>query len=649
MGRGGGGDGGGRPVFPPAPLTPIVQYEQPPRKGGGLRTLGKVMGWAAICAIVIVLGLAGGAYLWAHESVASTAAHSRDVRLAQKHLAVPLPGRATIALVLGYDYRANEAKGTPSRSDTLMLLRADPERRAISLLSLPRDLYVGIYCPDQSGKPALRFRAKINSAYANCGAEGALATVEQLTGLPINYLITVNFHGFKEVVDRVGGVWLDIDRRYFNDHGGPTGYATINLYPGYQKVSGSDALDYVRYRHTDSDFVRVERQQQFVKALKQQVEASFSPFSLPGLVGAITHNVEVGVGGGGGLSLGTVLSYARFAYELPGGHMVQTRIDGLTGSSDVTASQDSVMAAVRDFLNPDVGVAAAATDVALGRKPKPAKKPAAASAPAVAKTSLTVLNGNGVPGSASNASYLLALRGYRVVVPPSGKPANAPNWNYFHTTIYFDPAQPGAKAAAGQVAKLFGDAKVEQMGPDIAPLSSGAMVVATVGQTFHGSLTPPPTPAQPVIVHEAPRVLANSYTSSAVASLLQGVRRDIPFRLMAPTVVEANSRPDPAMPIRAYSLKKGVKAVRLVFQSGMGDYWGIEETTFADAPVLKGANLRRMIKGRTYDLYYSGSNLHMVVLRWRGVTYWVVNSLQDNLSNETMLAIATGLRPLQGK
>ena len=62
---------------------------------------------------------------------------------------------------------------------------------------------------------------KINSAYATCGAKGALATVSALTGLPINYIITVDFRGFRLLVDKLGGVWMDIDRRYFNDHGGP--------------------------------------------------------------------------------------------------------------------------------------------------------------------------------------------------------------------------------------------------------------------------------------------------------------------------------------------------------------------------------------------------------------------------------------------
>jgi len=66
-------------------------------------------------------------------------------------------------------------------------------------------------------------------------------------------LITVNFHGFKLLVNKLNGVYVDVDRRYLNTQGGPSGFATINLQPGYQQLDGQQALDFVRYRHTDSD------------------------------------------------------------------------------------------------------------------------------------------------------------------------------------------------------------------------------------------------------------------------------------------------------------------------------------------------------------------------------------------------------------
>ena len=104
-------------------------------------------------------------------------AHSADVKEAQTTLdGVPPADKAAIALVIGYDRRHGEAEGTPSRSDTLMLLRADPQTDSISMLSFPRDLIVEIRCPGSV------FTSKINAAYSTCGAKGALDTVRNLTG-----------------------------------------------------------------------------------------------------------------------------------------------------------------------------------------------------------------------------------------------------------------------------------------------------------------------------------------------------------------------------------------------------------------------------------------------------------------------------------
>src|SRR5207247_10145669 len=88
--------------------------------------------------------------------------------------------------------------------------------------------------------------------------------------------------------------------------------------------------------------------------------------------------------------------------------------------------------------------------------------------------STTVLNGNGVTGSAANAAYELGQRGYSVLTPPSGQPQNAPRFNYFRTTVYYDAAQPKAKAAAAQLANLFGDADVKPLPPTMTPLAHGA-------------------------------------------------------------------------------------------------------------------------------------------------------------------------------
>jgi polyisoprenyl-teichoic acid--peptidoglycan teichoic acid transferase len=177
----------------------------------------------------------------------------------------PEPDGPRTLLVLGSDRRAATAvdgrAGVP-HSDTIVLLRLDPDRNRIAVLSLPRDLAVKI-----PGYAGLR---KINEAYDHGGPPKTLATVKALFGdkLEINGVIDVDFNGFQRAVNAVGGVYADVDRDYTNPEG--TGFATIDVKAGYQRLVGSDALAYVRYRHTDSDLFRNARQQEFLRQASRQ-------------------------------------------------------------------------------------------------------------------------------------------------------------------------------------------------------------------------------------------------------------------------------------------------------------------------------------------------------------------------------------------
>jgi LCP family protein required for cell wall assembly len=498
---------------------------------------------------------------------------------------------------------------------------------------------VDVTCPGRS-----TYRGRINQAYSDCGTTGTLQTVRKLTGLSIHYLVTVDFRGFRQVVDSVGGVWLDVDRRYFNDRGGPFGYATINLQPGYQKLTGYQALDFVRYRHTDSDLYRLARQQRFVRALKAQIKDQLSGTSLaltvPKLVSAITKNVEVGRGGGKKVDIDLLRSYAFFAYELPPGHVFQSTIDGLEGFAELTTPIENIRSAVQEFANPDVESPDKATAVALNEKPKKT----AAKAPPARDTTITVLNGNGVEGAAANTSYLLGQRGYAMLGPPDGLSADAPSFDYFKTEIHYDPAQAGAKPAAQKVAALFGTEEIFPVAPAIAARSSGAMLSVVVGKTFHGTLAEAP-------VDKTPKKEPAAVSPGADAALpyLRERASKVPFKLMVPTVIARGSWIDRERPVRMYWIdedEREHKTIRLTYFMGSGEYWGVQMTDWQDAPVLSDKNHARRIGGRAYELHYSGAKLRMVVLRHGGASYWVVNTLSNKLSNETMLAIAKGLKPL---
>jgi LCP family protein required for cell wall assembly len=619
VGRGAEANGNGHAVYPPAAVSAVTRYEQPPLPGRtGLRLVGRILFLTLLVALSLALAAAGGLYLWFHQSVAAIRCHEADCRTAQKRLVThALPGQAAIALLIGYDYRVGDPTAVGSRSDTVI---------------------VPIYC-----KNGLVTDDRINSAYSRCGSTGTLETVKHLTGLPVNYLIKVNFHGFKEIVDQMGGVWMDVDRRYYNKNVGSaaTNFANINLQPGYQQLGGGSALEFVRYRHTDSDLYRLARQQQFVRAFKEQVAKNFDVTKLQGIVSTVTHNVEVAACKAC-LSDTTVLRYALFAATLPNGHFFQDRINGVEGYSELRASTTSIQDAVNQFVNPDVTVAKVANATALGRKVK-------TRTPAPQQTTMTVLNGNGVPGSAANASYLLAQRGYLMVLPPNGLEPNAPTSPYFHSQIYFDKKQKGAKEAAVALQKLMQPADVRPLPkqPQLRALDPGSMLLVIVGQTFHNTL--PKAPVVEVPKRQPPYV---RFDRGPGDELLRPLASKVPFRLQVPTVLERSSNPDTLpsdKPVRLYWIdgRGKHKAVRLIFRSGTNEFWGIEETNWRDAPVLADRSFQHNLGGREFSLYYSGSHLHMVVLRSGDTSYWVVNTLLDSLSNETMLAIAKGLKPMR--
>ncbi|HVQ54847.1 MAG TPA: hypothetical protein VMT25_06695, partial [Thermoanaerobaculia bacterium] len=129
-------------MLPPGALSPITIYRQPePPRRSRWAFVRTALAWAGVLLLVAIGSAAGGAYLWFHQSVAEVVASTPEVKVAAKRLEVALPGQPATALVIGYDKRAGEGKGATSRSDTIMLVRADPDTKSISMLSFPRDLY----------------------------------------------------------------------------------------------------------------------------------------------------------------------------------------------------------------------------------------------------------------------------------------------------------------------------------------------------------------------------------------------------------------------------------------------------------------------------------------------------------------------------
>ena len=214
MGRAAPFNGNGRAVFPPGvrtPMTPVPAARAGAARALGARPDGRRCGRSSSRSSSRA-GRPARAYLRAHRFVAAVAPKTKQDKAAANRLDVAVPGQPTTALVIGTDKRRGPEAEVTGRSDTLMLVRADPQTDSISLLSFPRDLLVNIKCPGHFDHVD-----RINAAFSECGSLGSLLTVRALTGLPINYFITVNFRGFLQLVNNLGGVWVDVDRRYLCD------------------------------------------------------------------------------------------------------------------------------------------------------------------------------------------------------------------------------------------------------------------------------------------------------------------------------------------------------------------------------------------------------------------------------------------------
>jgi LCP family protein required for cell wall assembly len=228
---------------------------------------------AAATATSILLYLDSIAHALSHNNVYSSKLH--------KYLSRVNGGEPENILILGSDKRAGVQEDS-GRSDTTMLLRLDPDRNAIAVMSIPRDLETEI--PGYG-------TGKFNEAYAYGGPKLTLQTVKQLTGLPINHVVNVDFLGFVRAVDAIGCVYVDVDRRYFHSNEGvppAEQYAEINIEPGYQLLCGKKALQYVRYRHTDTDLVRSSRQQDFISAARQRISIQDLVLDQSGLIDIFT-------------------------------------------------------------------------------------------------------------------------------------------------------------------------------------------------------------------------------------------------------------------------------------------------------------------------------------------------------------------------
>ena len=463
-------------------------------------------------ALVVIVASAAATAVAAFHQVDRLVSAISNHPLTLPGLAQADPGKPQTILLVGSDKRAKGARdhAAGSRSDTMILMRLDADEGAIRLMSLPRDLKVQI--PGHGTD-------KINASYSYGGTPLLLRTVKRVTGLRINHVINVDFRGFRAAVNQIGCVYTDVDRRYFNDNSNPGDqYATINIDPGYQKLCGKDALDYVRYRHTDTDIVRAARQQDFLREAKSQVGTGkliSENAKLLKIVGRYTRSDIHG--------RKQVISLIHLAVGSVGNPIEEIHFPAKVGASYVTASSTAVKRATRLFLDGP-------------RKPRNSGAPARRHRPHSSKSHHSDLIDISGGGHQQALTLVKGTRNLEIYYPRLGVARSS-----------FSINSPRAYKICGP----------------------------HHGKCFHS------------------------------------------YRIVMP-------------------VNGGV----------LGDYYGLQGTTWKDPPILKSPDEVREVHGRKLMIYKDGSRVRLVAWQTKDASYWISNTLLQTISASDMVRIARAAKPL---
>ncbi len=389
--------------------------------------------------VVVALALVGaaGGYAYVHyqlnriNKVAVTGLHS-----AAGPFTLLIVGSDTRNLKGPGNAEYGGASATPGqRSDTIMLARVVPAERKITLMSIPRDLYVPIKGIGDS---------RINSAFDN-GPNLLVSTIQHDLGIPINHFVEVNFDTFKSITDAVGGV-----KFYFPT---PVRDAYSNLSvpkAGCVNLTGNQALGFARSRHYEyevngqwlqqglSDIARIQRQQAFVKKMIKKAETKFTdPIALNGIIDSITKNLTVDKGFGAGTMVNLAADFRTANVAGIPTETLPTNPAVIGGADVLTLQQGAAKTMITKFN--DLG-----TSKAVKAKPK---APTPDTTVPGSHVAVEVANGSGKSGQAARAGSGLGRLGYKVTVNPQSA------GQFKASTIEY---APDAAAAAKQLSLQVG-------------------------------------------------------------------------------------------------------------------------------------------------------------------------------------------------
>jgi LCP family protein required for cell wall assembly len=255
--------------------------------------------------------------------------------------AVSFPGRSAVTvLVMGRDRDLSNRKqvlDTPGRSDLMMLARWDFDYRTLSVVSIPRDTRVRI--------PGRGYH-KINAAHSMGGPALAARTVEAFVGVRPDRTLVLDFDGFEQVIDAIGGVTLTVDHDM--DYDDNWGDLHIHLKKGRQHLNGKQAMGFVRFRKSkkgagESDLKRVQRQQVLLDAVKQRMKNPLALVRAPLALDALRCHTR------SSLSFGQLLCLGLAAARVPPQNQRMTTLPSRIGKSYVYPDPAAAQALVREY------------------------------------------------------------------------------------------------------------------------------------------------------------------------------------------------------------------------------------------------------------------------------------------------------------
>ncbi|MGH2812261.1 MAG: LCP family protein [Actinomycetota bacterium] len=390
----------------------------------------------------------------------------RDRGIDLEALSTQEPSQPMNVLVIGSDSRTEltpEEQVTfghlqGRRADTIFLIHIDERRDQAVVIHFPRDLRV-TYPTGQVGK--------INGLYDQ-GPGPLIDTVEAFTSLPVHHYVEVNFVGFRNIVNALGGVEVFFEQPMFDQDSG------LNVPAGCVNLTGDQALAFVRVRKIDDDFGRIGRQQLFISELMRKVSSPgtvLNPAKIVRFVNLFTGNVTTDADLG--LRHLTSLGWRLRSF------------DPKTVDMRVVPSSPRSISGI-SFVAPHDAEVQALFNAMRERQSLPDYGRTGVSEINPADVKLAVLNGTTVDGLATKAKDELESKKFNV----EGDPANADRGDYQQTTVYF---RPGFQQQAELVASSYGAA----VAPMPASITVPTQLAFVAGIDFaEGRAQPPPAPPE---------------------------------------------------------------------------------------------------------------------------------------------------------